>query len=53
MTPETDTPEVESCCDGLNYLHRYCHTREGVGHDLQAGESATGSFIQGASDMVV
>jgi hypothetical protein len=26
-------------------LHRYCHTREGIGHSLQAGEQATSSFV--------
>jgi hypothetical protein len=26
-------------------LHCYRHTQEGSGHDLQAGEQATGSFI--------
>jgi hypothetical protein len=26
--------------------HRHCHTREGIGHALQAGKQATGSFIQ-------
>jgi hypothetical protein len=26
-------------------LHRYCHTREGIGHALQAGEQATSSFV--------
>jgi hypothetical protein len=26
-------------------LHRYCHTREGIGHALQAGRPATGSFF--------
>jgi hypothetical protein len=26
-------------------LHRYCHTGEGVGHALQAGEQATSGFV--------
>jgi hypothetical protein len=29
--------------DRLIDLHRSCHTREGIGHALQAEEQATGS----------
>jgi hypothetical protein len=36
---------AESVVEEEDHVHCYCHTREGMGHALQAGVQATGAGL--------
>jgi hypothetical protein len=45
MKPPKLAQSVNDVDDDDENLHSCCHTQEGIGHVLQAGEQATRSFI--------